>query len=308
VKYRTIRILLISICGAFILAAASAWVLSAPRPAFADPTAVELERPGDLENGRLVFDAAGCSSCHASPGQADRHRLGGGLMLASPFGIFCVPNISPDPDDGIGRWRTMDLANALVSGVSPDGKHYYPALPYVDYTHMRIDDVRDLMAYLRTLPAVQGKPPPHELHFPFNIRRGVGLWKRLYFDRSPIEDDPSQSVAWNRGHYLVEALSHCAECHSSRNWLGAIRDQTRFAGGPDPEGVGYVPNITPAGLDHWSPDDVARSLSNGHTPVGHVLGSTMADIVTNIASLSAEDRAAIAIYVKALPSRRTPPP
>jgi hypothetical protein len=90
-----------------------------------------------------MFDAGGCATCHASPGQTDRQRLGGGLALASPFGTFHVPNISPDPNDGIGRWRTIDLANALVSGVSPDGRHYYPALPYVDYAHMQVADVRD---------------------------------------------------------------------------------------------------------------------------------------------------------------------
>jgi MYXO-CTERM domain-containing protein len=255
-----------------------------------------------------VFDAAGCASCHASPGQDDRNRLGGGLALASLFGIFRVPNISSDPNDGIGRWRTIDLANALMSGVSPDRRHYYPALPYVNYTHMRVEDLRDLMAYLKTLPAVRGKPPPHELHFPFNIRRLVGLWKWLYFDRGPIPDDPKQSAAWNRGRYLVDALGHCAECHSSRNLAGSIKESTRFAGGPDQEGVGYVPNITPGGIGDWSEDDIIRALTEGRTPQGHVIGSTMADVVTNIAALPVEDRRAIATYLKSLPKRPTPAP
>ena len=113
------------------------------------------------------------------------------MALGSPFGTFFPPNISPDPRDGTGRWRTIDLANALMTGVSPEGRHYYPALPYTSYGHMRMEDVRDLMAYLRTLPPVQNTPPPHELHFPATIRRFIGFWKLLYLDRSPIEDDPT---------------------------------------------------------------------------------------------------------------------
>ena len=190
-------------------------------------------------------------------------RLGGGLALASPMGIFHVPNISPDPVDGIGAWRTVDLANALMSGVSPDRRHYYPALPYTSYSHMRPEDVRDLMAYLRTLAPVHGRPPPHELPFPFNIRRGVGLWKLLFFEPGPITADAAHDDAWNRGRYLVEALGHCAECHSTHNALGAVEPSTRFAGGPDIGGVGFVPNITPQRIGHWSMRDIAEMLRTG---------------------------------------------
>src|SRR3954451_13247493 len=150
---------------AFIAAAALGWFLSAPTPAFPESAAAELERPGNAGRGRVVFEAGGCASCHATPGQKDRRRLGGGMALASLFGTFHPPNISPDPDRGIGKWRTIDLANALMSGVSPSGQHLYPALPYVDYAHMSVKDVRDLMAYLRTLPPAQDTPPPHELSF-----------------------------------------------------------------------------------------------------------------------------------------------
>src|SRR5438477_2131254 len=156
-------VLLLGIFAVAAGGAVAAWVISAPHPTFSEAEASDLDRPGDAARGRVVFDAAGCASCHASPGQMDRHHLGGGLALASPFGTFYVPNISPDAEDGIGNWRTVDLANALMSGVSPDRQHYYPALPYVDYTHMRGEDVRDLMAYLRTLPPVRNRAPPHEL-------------------------------------------------------------------------------------------------------------------------------------------------
>jgi mono/diheme cytochrome c family protein len=172
---------------------------------------------------------------------------------------------------------------------------------------MRIDDVRDLMAYLRTLPPVRGRAPPHELPFPFTIRRLVGFWKLLYLDRSPIATDAARGESWNRGHYLVEALGHCAECHSSRNVIGGIEPWTRFAGGPDQENVGFVPNITPGGIGDWSPQDLERALSQGQTP-SRTIGSTMADVVTDLAALPDDDRAAIVTYLRSLPSRPTPKP
>jgi mono/diheme cytochrome c family protein len=283
-----------------------AWFLSIPRPAFSQADAAVLDRGGDPIRGKLVFAAGDCASCHASPGQTDRLRLGGGMALASPFGAFYPPNISPDQQDGIGRWRTIDLANALMSGVSPVGMHYYPALPYTSYAHMRVEDVKDLMAYLRTLPSVQGRTPPHDLPFPLTIRRLVGFWKLLFFDRRPIQPDPSRDAAWNRGRYLVEALGHCAECHSARNELGAIKQSSRFAGGQDQEGVGFVPNITPAGIGHWSRRDIVEALSTGHTPELRRIGSSMADVISNLAALPQSDREAIATYLLTLPSRHSP--
>ena len=288
-------------------AVASVWILTQPRPAFSIAADRALEG-GDPARGKLIFAAGSCASCHASPGQPDRLRLGGGLALASPFGTFRVPNISPDPLDGIGTWRTVDLANALLSGTAPDGAHYYPSFPYTSYARMQVSDVRDLMAYLRTLPAVSGKAPPHVLSMPFRIRRLVGIWKLLFFDRRPIVADPYQDASWNRGRYLVESLAHCAECHSSRNLLGAIKPASRFAGGQDPEGVGFIPNITPARIGDWNAADIAETLKSGNTPAHGRVGSSMTDVVTNIAMLPESDRNAIAIYIKSLPSRATPSP
>jgi mono/diheme cytochrome c family protein len=298
------------VAAALVMLAAAggavAWVLTAPRPAFDLAHAAALGEGGDAARGKLIFDAGDCASCHASPGQPDRLLLGGGLALGSPFGTFFPPNISPDPRDGIGRWRTIDLANALISGVSPDGRHYYPALPYTSYTHMSIQDVQDLMAYLRTLPPIQGRAPQHDLPFPFSIRRLVGFWKLLYLDRTPINTDPAHDPEWNRGRYLVEAVAHCAECHSARNLANAIKESSRFAGGFDQEGAGYVPNITQAGIGSWSRDDLARVLNDGHTPELRQIGSSMADVVTNTAALPLADRTAIATFILALPARHSP--
>jgi mono/diheme cytochrome c family protein len=292
--------------GGAVIAAAVFWIITQPKPAFADAEVAALERPGDPAHGRMIFAAGDCASCHARPGQSDRLNLGGGLALASPFGTLRVPNISPDPKDGIGKWRTIDLANALMSGVSPAGQHYYPALPYASFVHMTVDDVRDLMAYLRTLPPVSGRAPPHELKFPFTVRRFIGLWKFLYFDRSPLSAEGTPAV--RRGRYLAEALSHCAECHSTRDVFGGIKPATRLAGGPDPEGTGFVPNITPSRIGDRSDSQIVALLRTGRTPAGNQIGSSMLSVVSNLAVLPEDDVKAIAAYLKTVPPRDTPHP
>jgi mono/diheme cytochrome c family protein len=287
--------------------AAAFWVVTDTYPAVSTSDET-FDAQGDPAKGKLVFAAGDCASCHASVGQSDRFRLGGGLALASPYGTFRVPNISMDKVDGIGSWQARDLANALLSGVSPAGKHYYPSFPYSSYAKMTVGDVGDLMAFLRTLPAVSGKVPPHDLALPFRIRRFVGFWKLLYFDRKPIAPDPGRGDSWNRGRYLVEALGHCAECHSSRDLFGGIKPKTRFAGGQDPEGVGYFPNITPSRIGDWSEQQIAEVLKTGNTPNHGRVGSSMTDVVTNTAMLPQSDRDAMAVYIKSLPARPTPQP
>ena len=240
-------------------------------------------------------------------GQPDRTRLGGGLAIPSPFGTFYAPNISPDPVDGIGRWTEADFVNAVTRGVSPAGAHYFPAFPYTSYAHAKVEDVRDLFAYLKTLAPVAGKVRDHDVPFPFNIRRNIGIWKRLFMDGKPFVPDPARSSQWNRGAYLANGLGHCAECHSPRNFLGGIVAAQRFAGGPNPEGEGWVPNITQKGIPEWSENDVAEFLKTGEMPDGDSAGGSMVRVIKNISQLSGEDRAAIADYIKSLPPVDGPP-
>ena len=273
----------------------------------------------NIANGQTMFDIGGCSSCHATPNKdpakVDRTRLGGGLALPSPFGTFYGPNISPDPKDGIGKWTEANFVSALSKGTSARGNHLFPAFPYSSYQHMELDDIRDLFAYIKTLPPVQGRVRQHELSFPFNVRRLVGGWKLLFLHGGPFVEDASKSAQWNRGAYLVNGPGHCAECHSPRNFLGGIIERERFAGGPTPDGEGFVPNITPAGLQHWSKEDIAWSekdianfLDDGINPAGDFAGGAMVEVIRNTALLSAADRAAIAAYIAALPPRQGPKP
>jgi mono/diheme cytochrome c family protein len=241
------------------------------------------------------------------PDQPDRMRLGGGLAIRSPFGTFYAPNISSDPTDGIGRWSEADFVNAVTKGISPQGAQYFPAFPYTSYAHAKIEDVRDLFAFLKTLPAVSGKVRDHDLPFPFNIRRNVGIWKLLFMDDKPFVADAAHSPQWNRGAYLMNGFGHCAECHSPRNWLGGIVAAQRFAGGPDPEGEGFVPNITQRGISDWSEKDIAYFLETGQTPDGDSAGGSMVRVIRNTSKLGPQDRDAIANYLKSLPPVDGPP-
>jgi mono/diheme cytochrome c family protein len=254
----------------------------------------------DLANGKTVFNAGGCASCHATPKQDDKTKLGGGLGIASPFGTFYVPNISPNPEDGIGKWTEAQFITALVKGTSPSGAHYFPAFPYTTYQRAKFSDLRDVFAYLKTLPPVVGKVRDHDLRFPFNQRWAVGGWKLLYLDSASLLPERDKSPAWNRGAYLVNALAHCAECHSPRDMFGGIIEAKRFAGGPTPDGKGWVPNITQKALGKWSEKDIADLLDSGNTPDGDSVGGEMAAVVRNTAQLSADDRAAMAAYIKSL--------
>jgi len=261
----------------------------------------------DLANGRTTFDAGGCSSCHAVPGQPDRTKLGGGLAIPSPFGTFYAPNISPDLADGIGRWSEAEFVRAVTQGVSPAGVHYFPAFPYTSYAHAKVEDIRDLFAYLKTLSPVPGKVRNHAVPFPFDIRRNIGIWKWLFMDGKPFMPEPARSAGWNRGAYLVNGLGHCAECHSPRNFLGGIVASKRFAGGPNPEGEGWVPNITQKGIGDWSEKEIAYFLQTGEMPEGDAASGAMARVIKNTSQLSSEDRAAMAEYLKSLPPVDGPP-
>ena len=256
----------------------------------------------NLENGKTMFYAGGCASCHMSPNQDDKTKLGGGRPLKSPFGTFYAPNISSDAKDGIGGWNEANFVTAMWKGTSPDGKHYYPAFPYTSYQRMQLNDVRDLFAYLKTLPPVSGKVRDHDLPIYFKIRRLLGGWKWLFLDGERFTPDPNRPSNWNRGAYLVNGPSHCAECHSPRNMLGAIIEDQRFAGGPDPEGGdGSVPNITQAGIKDYSEKDIEKILTTGDLPSGDSVGGSMAKVVGNVSQIPEADRAAIATYIKTLP-------
>ena len=286
-----------------ILGGIAFWFVTAPQTV--DASVIAGLPEGDAERGERIFWAGGCTSCHAAPKAEgeDRLRLGGGVELATEFGTFVAPNISQDATDGIGNWSAGDLVNAMMKGVSPDGRHYFPAFPYTSYARMKPADIADLHAFLKTLPAVPGAAPGHRLSFPFNIRRGVGAWKLLYMRDEPVVAVDETNEQLVLGRYLVEGPGHCGECHTPRLFSGGPKLDRWLSGARAAEGYGVVPNITPAeqGLGGWSAGDIANYLETGFTPDFDSVGGAMVEVQKNMALLPAADREAIAAYLKAIP-------
>jgi mono/diheme cytochrome c family protein len=299
-----IRKLLLAAVAAAAVGAAGFFLLTVPKTLAAGD--LPAHEP-DVANGKRMFDAGGCTGCHAAPETKgdERLKLAGGLALKTDFGTFHAPNISPDPEHGIGSWTTEQFVGAMMRGVSADGEHLYPAFPYTSYARMKVEDVIDLFAYIKTLPSVATDAPAHELGFPFNIRRGLGLWKLLYLDPSPVVALPADAPeAARRGQYLAEGPGHCGECHTPRDPIGGLDKAQWLAGAPNPEGKGTIPNITPGegGIPDWSADDIATALETGFKPDYDSFGGSMVEVQENMAKLPAEDRAAIAAYLKAVPA------
>ena len=300
------RRILLALAALAVLGGGAFYVLTIPRGL--SEAALAALPEGDAGRGERIFWAGGCASCHAAVGAKgeERLRLGGGRVLRTDFGDFVVPNISNDAADGIGSWSAGDLANAMLRGVSPDGRPFYPSFPYASYARMASGDIADLRAYLATLPGVAGRQPGHELRFPCNIRRGLGLWQMAFLSSAPVLDlGDAVAPEVKRGQYLVEGPGHCGECHTPRGLAGQSDHAAWLGGAPAAEGGGKVPNITPGGdLGDWSASDIAYYLESGFTPDYDSVGGSMVEVQENMAMLPAGDREAIAAYLGVVPAVR----
>ncbi len=262
------------------------------------------------KRGEYVFNAAGCAGCHTDV-LTKGPLLAGGRLLETRFGSFYSPNITPDPTDGVGTWSQADFITALRRGTAPDGTPYFPSFPFSSFTGMSEADISDLWTYISTRPAISRADQPHKLRFPFNLRILMWGWRLLFFEEGQIEPVATQSEEWNRGNYLVRALSHCGECHTPRKFFGGVDGRRELGGNPVGPNGKPVPNITPdseTGIGGWSDEGVVDYLSIGMTPEGDFAGGSMAEVVDQTTSkLTAADRRAIAIYIKSLPAIRNSP-
>ncbi len=256
----------------------------------------------DVKRGEYLAKAGGCLTCHTEE-KKDALPYAGGRALKTPFGTFYGPNITPHPDAGLGRWSEADFVRAMRLGERPDGAHYFPAFPYPSFTKISDGDLRDLWAYLRSLPPGSRANQAHDLRFPFGLRFLIAGWKQLFFVPGAHVGDGQKPAAINRGAYLVTALSHCGECHTPRNSLGGMRRDRLLAGSKQgPEGKA-VPNITPTRLKKWSDTDLKEFLLSGLTPDGDVTADAMGEVVKNTTSqLTPEDLAAVIAYLRAIPA------
>lgn len=254
----------------------------------------------DVKRGEYLSKAAGCLGCHTEE-KKDAVPYAGGRALKTPFGTFYGPNITPHKEAGIGAWSEADFVRAMREGRRADGANLFPAFPYPSFTNMSDADLKDLWAYLRSLPANAAPSKPHELGLLYRWRFLVTFWKWLFFTPGPLVADAAKSAQLNRGEYLVKALGHCGECHTPRNFFGAPK-MSRFLAGAK-LGETAVPNITPARLKKVSDAELKEVLRTAMTSDGDVLAESMAEVVRNTTSqLTAQDLDAMLAYLRSLPA------
>jgi mono/diheme cytochrome c family protein len=256
---------------------------------------------GDAKRGEYLAKAGGCIGCHtveAKEGSKDKPvAFAGGRALKTPFGTFYGPNITPHAEAGIGKWSDADFMRAMREGRRPDGSNYFPAFPYPSFTRISDADLRDLWAYLRSLPQSNRPSEEHDLGFFYRWRFSVTFWKWMFFTPGPSAPDASKSAQLNRGAYLVQALGHCGECHTPRNFLGGPKKDRFLAGAKD-----IAPNLTPTRLEKKGDGEIKEFLRTAMTPDGDVAAKEMGEVVTNTTSqLTPQDLDAMVAYLRSLP-------
>ncbi|MCU0302519.1 MAG: cytochrome c [Thermoanaerobaculales bacterium] len=262
------------------------------------------EHLADPVRGEVLYHAGGCISCHkASTTAGVAGPPSGGAPFATPVGTFWPGNLTPDPGTGLGGWTAEQFVDAMTRGVSPDGRHYFPAFPYPSYRAMPVEDLLDLWAYLGTLDPVSSSVRAPDIPMLGLARRGVGLWKMAALDGSGFRTDPNRGASWNRGAYLANGPGHCGECHTPRNALMIPDRERSFAGGPHPRGEGEVPSLLALAARGRYSDlgDLTLALQFGETLGYDKLSSGgMADVQQNLAMLPEDDVRAIAEYLLSL--------
>jgi mono/diheme cytochrome c family protein len=281
-----------------LLAAALAGCQS-PAIAPVDPPAVSTFDAALVARGASLAAIGNCGGCHTRRGGA---AFAGGFPMHSPFGTIYSTNITPDRETGIGRWSEEAFRRAMREGIRNDGAHLYPAFPYDRFTRTTDADIRAIYAYLMSLPAVRYEPPPNALVFPFNVRAGIAVWKRLHFreGRGPPSPMRVEGALLARGEYLVEGLGHCGSCHSPRTRLFG-EDVKRLYDGGDAEGWhAYAINEKIAAPIPWNAQALAFYLRRGYHADHGIARGTMGIVTAELARADEGDVRAMAAYVEAL--------
>jgi mono/diheme cytochrome c family protein len=264
------------------------------------------EPPGDAKRGAYVFAGADCENCHTDK-KAKGAFLAGGPAMVTDFGTFFAPNITSDKKNGLGSWTYDQFHRAMREGKNEKGELLYPVFPYPSFTGMTEQDIADLWAYLKTVPAVAQPSKPQQAKAPYGFRPLLAGWRALYFHQGPLKPQAGLTPEQQRGRYLSEAVVHCQECHSPRNNLGAIETDKAYAGNPVGPDKQDAPNITPTGIGKLTLADLQDMLKTGTTPDGDALGGGMADVVQGTAKMTQADRDAIIAYIRTLPPKPSTP-
>jgi mono/diheme cytochrome c family protein len=258
-----------------------------------------------VANGEVLFNAGGCHSCHLPSKESGlgQGSVAGGTALKTPVGVLYPPNLTPDPETGLGNWTDIEFVNAMQKGIGKNGGHLIPAFPYTSYAHMKVEDVLDIKAYLMTLEPIKNAVPSHDVFALPLVRRGLGAWKFLGLDETKTVVDASQTDSWNRGKYLVNGPGHCNECHTPRTVFMSSDTSKYLAGGPHPEGVGKVPSLLDlAGREKYKDAaDLTLAFQNGETfGYARLASGGMGQVQTNLSKLPEADVKAIAEYIMSL--------
>ncbi len=262
-----------------------------------------LKNSALIARGEYLAKVGDCSACHTAQGG---QPYAGGRAVVTPFGDIPSPNLTPDNQTGLGSWSVADFWRALHRGIGRHGELLYPAFPYAAFTKVHPGDALAIFAYLRSLPSVHQTSKRPDLNFPYGIRHVLIGWRQLYFHEGQYQPDTKQSVAWNRGAYLVQGLGHCSQCHDARDALGGISGKQTLSGGEIPAQDWYAPDLSTrqnGGLQGWSSKDIVDLLKTGQSSRGVAFGP-MAEVVTKGTQyLHDDDLQAIAIYLQSLPAR-----
>ena len=261
---------------------------------------VELASADAATKATYITRMADCEACHTAKGG---QPFAGGRPFVLPFGTIYTPNITPDPETGIGRWTDAQFLNALHRGVAPDGSRYYPAFPYPSYTLLTDEDALAIKAYLFALKPVKQANKPNTFAFPFNQRWLMAIWATLFNPDERFRPVEGQSAEWNRGAYLVEAAGHCGECHTPRNLMQALDQRRKFAGGVAEGWNAY--NISAdkvSGIGDWTAEQLTAYLAAGHARDRGTASGPMGEAVElSLSHLVPSDIAAIVTYVRSVP-------
>lgn len=272
------------------------------------PSLPVADTAAQLKRGEYLARAGNCMACHTVRGG---NAYAGGRAIRTDFGDIYAPNITPDEETGIGSWSADDFWRAMHNGKSKDGSFLYPAFPYTNYTRVTREDSDALYAYLQTVPAVSQQNLEHDLRFPYNQRILLAFWRTLYFDPGIYQPETNQSIAWNRGAYLVQGLGHCSACHTSRDALGGGNGSDQFTGGMLIMQNWYAPSLhanVESGLGAWEKQDISDLLRTGVSRQGAVYGPMAEVVSTSLQHLDEEDVDAMAVYLKSLSHHDKQPP
>nr|WP_304187392.1 cytochrome c [Hafnia alvei] len=252
-----------------------------------------------LERGEYLARAGDCVACHTAKGGKP---YAGGMALETPFGKIMVSNITPDKETGIGNWTDEQFIDAVRNGKGIHDQNLYPAMPYNVYSKVSDLDLKEIKAYLNTIPAVHHNVEKTNLPFPFNIRQMIWGWNLLFFDAAPFKPNQNKSQQWNRGAYLVEGLGHCTSCHTPKNLLGADK-RGKYLQGGELQGW-FAPEITNnkrQGIGEWEQDQVVSYLKTGSTEQAVASGPMGEAIHNSLQYMTNDDLRAITEYLQSIP-------